>query len=115
MTKTTEQLYEELRAVIDGSSESMTHEDAVEEVKALKEENMTDSRIPLPPSGVCPCGSKNLMLAKDQTEYTPVTKDTEWEFGAVSDELAENDDPMGSVRLFCTACGQYFNVPEELE
>ena len=37
MTKTTEQLYEELRAVIDGGSESMTHEDAVEEVKALKE------------------------------------------------------------------------------
>ena len=37
MTKTTEQLYEELRAVIDGGSESMTHEDAVEEVKTLKE------------------------------------------------------------------------------
>lgn len=37
MTKTTEQLYEELRAVIDGGSESMTHEGAVEEVKALKE------------------------------------------------------------------------------
>ena len=37
MTKTIEQLYEELRAVIDGGSESMTHEDAIEEVKALKE------------------------------------------------------------------------------
>ena len=36
MTKTIEQLYEELRAVIDGGSESMTHEGAVEEVKALK-------------------------------------------------------------------------------
>ena len=40
MTKTIEQLYEELRAVIDGGSESMTHEDAVEEVKALKEPAM---------------------------------------------------------------------------
>ena len=37
MIKTIEQFYEELRAVIDGGSESMTHEDAVEEVKALKE------------------------------------------------------------------------------
>lgn len=37
MTKTIEQLYEELRAAIDGGSESMTHEDAVEEVNALKE------------------------------------------------------------------------------
>lgn len=40
MTKTIEQLYEELRTVIDGGSESMTHEDAVEEVKALKEPAM---------------------------------------------------------------------------
>lgn len=37
MTKTIEQLYEELRAVIDNGNESMTHEDAIEEVKALKE------------------------------------------------------------------------------
>lgn len=37
MIKTIEQFYEELRAVIDGGSESMTHEDAIEEVKALKE------------------------------------------------------------------------------
>jgi hypothetical protein len=114
MTKTIEQLYEELRAVIDGGSESMTHEDAIEEVKALKEENMTDSRIPLPPSGVCPCGSKDLMLAKDQTEYTPVTKGTGWERGATSVEQTGSFDPMGGVRLFCTACGQYFDVPEEL-
>lgn len=114
MTKTIEQLYEELRAVIDGSSESMTHEDAIEEVKALKEENMTDSRIPLPPSGVCPCGCGDLLLAKDQTEYTRVTKNTEWEFGASNTEPTESADPIGGVRLFCYACGQYFNVPDEL-
>ncbi|WP_087746391.1 MULTISPECIES: hypothetical protein [unclassified Acidovorax] len=34
--KTTDQLYEELRAVIDNGSESMTHEDALEHVRALQ-------------------------------------------------------------------------------
>ena len=28
-----------------------------------------DTKIDLPADGVCPCGSKDLMLAKDQTEY----------------------------------------------
>ena len=55
------------------------------------------------------------MLAKDQTEYTPVTKDTEWEYGASYTEQMNSDDPIGNVRLFCTDCGQYFNVPEGLE
>lgn len=75
---------------------------------------MTDSRIPLPPDGTCPCGCKDLMLAKDQTEYTPVSKGAEWEFGAGYAEQMESPDPMGDVRLFCTVCGQYFNVLEEL-
>lgn len=35
--KTTDQLYEELRAVIDNGNESMTHEDALEHVQALQE------------------------------------------------------------------------------
>ena len=74
-----------------------------------------DTKIDLPADGACPCGSKDLMLAKDQTEYTPVTKDTEWEYGASYAEQMDSDDPVGNVRLFCTACGQYFNVPEELE
>ena len=34
--KTTDQLYEELRAVIDNGNESMTHEDALDEVRALR-------------------------------------------------------------------------------
>lgn len=76
---------------------------------------MTDSHIPLPPSGVCPCGSEDLVLAKDQTKYTLVTKGTKWEFGASCAEQMESSDPMGDVRLFCATCGQYFNVPEELE
>ena len=75
---------------------------------------MTDTKIDLPPDGACPCGSKDLMLAKDQTEYTPVTKNGAWEHGACSTEQMNSDDPMGNARLFCTACGQYFNVLEEL-
>lgn len=47
MTKTIEQLYEELRAVIDSGNESMTHEDAIEEVKALKE-----LAVPAPPTRI---------------------------------------------------------------
>lgn len=34
--KTTDQLYEELRAAIDNGNESMTHEDALEHVQALQ-------------------------------------------------------------------------------
>lgn len=74
-----------------------------------------DHKIDLPDNGVCPCGCKDLVFARDQTEYTSVTKDSEWNYGASHVEQTENDDPMGNVRLFCTACGQYFNVPEELE
>ena len=81
---------------------------------------MTDTRIDLPADGVCPCGSKDLLLAKDQTkdqtEYTPVSKEGgAWEHGACSTEQMNSDDPLGTVRLFCTDCSQYFNVPEELE
>ncbi len=73
-----------------------------------------DTKIDLPLDGTCPCGCKELMLAKDQTEYTPVTKDTEWEYGASYAEQMNSDDPMGDTRLFCTACGQYFYVPDEV-
>lgn len=76
---------------------------------------MTDTKIDLLPDGACPCGCKDLMLAKDQTEYTPVSKEGEWEHGASYAEQVDAVDPMGDVRLSCTACGQYFNVPEELE
>ncbi|WP_087746390.1 MULTISPECIES: hypothetical protein [unclassified Acidovorax] len=77
---------------------------------------MTDTKIDLPPDGVCPCGSHDLVLARDQIEYTPVSKEGgAWDYGASYAEQMYSDDPMGNVRLFCTACGQYFNVPEELE
>lgn len=72
------------------------------------------NKIDLPDNGVCPCGCKDLMLAKDQTEYTPVSKVDGWEYGAAHAEDMDSGDPLGDVRLFCTACGQYFNLPEEL-
>lgn len=75
---------------------------------------MTD-KIELPDNGICPCGCRDLMLAKDQTEYTPVSKTNEWEQSTAHTEDMDSGDPLGNVRLFCTACGQYFNVPEELE
>jgi len=70
---------------------------------------------PLPDNGACTCGSKDLLLARDQTEYTSVRKDGEWELGVSSTEQMDTADPMGNVRLFCPACGEYFFVPEELE
>ena len=71
-------------------------------------------RIDLPLDGTCPCGCKDLMLARDQTEYTPVSKNGAWEYGASYTEQIDSDDPMGNIRLFCTACSQYFNVPDEV-
>lgn len=76
---------------------------------------LTD-KIDLPDNGVCPCGCGDLLLAKDQTEYTPVIKEDDggWEYKTGHTEDLDSGDPIGSLRLFCTACGQYFNVPEEL-
>ena len=73
-----------------------------------------DTKIDLPADGACPCGCKELMLAKDQTEYTPVSKNGAWDCGASYAEQMDSDDPLGNARLFCTACGQYFNVPDEV-
>lgn len=74
-----------------------------------------ETRIDLPADGNCTCGCGELMLARDVVEYTSAVKtDGEWELGGLNTEALFNDDPMGNVRLFCTACGQYFNVPEEL-
>lgn len=60
------------------------------------------------------CGSSDLLLAEDSTCYSPVA----WVAGkwtrvtTSAPELSEADEP---VRLFCTACGVYHEVPEELK
>jgi hypothetical protein len=53
------------------------------------------------------------MVAVDQCAYTPATKsaDGTWKLGVTHYEDMDNDDPLGNVRLFCTACGEYFFVP----
>ena len=68
MTKTTEQLYEELRAVIDGGSASMTHEDAVEEVNALKGQHERREPIAYAVYDIKRGGSRSLIWAD---QYTP--------------------------------------------
>ena len=68
MTKTIEQLYEELRAVIDGGSESMTHEGAIEEVKALKEQHELREPIAYAIYDIKRGGSRSLVWAD---QYTP--------------------------------------------
>lgn len=75
-----------------------------------------NDRIPLPEDGKCPCGCSDLVLARDLTQYTLYVKDPEYgwqDSGSHTEELC-NDDPLGDVRLFCTCCGQYFFVPDEL-
>lgn len=68
MTKTTDQLYEELRAVIDNGNESMTHEDAIEEAKALKEQHERREPIAYAIYDIKRGGSRSLVWAD---HYTP--------------------------------------------
>ena len=57
------------------------------------------------------CGSKSFTLASDCTDYCRVEfNGTEWERGGVSTEDAGAPD---SVRLFCTECDTYHQLPEE--
>lgn len=63
--------------------------------------------------GVCPeCGESVFMLARDLTEYSPC----EFREGKFWPEYAHTEAYCneGSVRFFCTACGTYFEIPEEL-
>jgi hypothetical protein len=67
--------------------------------------------------GACAsCGSKDLRLARDLVQYTRVEKlcTGEWETSLSTTEEMDNDDPMGNVRLFCSVCGEYHVVPEDL-
>lgn len=70
----------------------------------------------LTPDGTCgKCGSPDMMLATDQTQYTAFEYvDGDWMDGGTSYEALDNDDPEGNVRLFCTKCHEYHEVPAAL-
>ena len=66
--------------------------------------------IPLPDNKTCPtCQGQDFSLATDFTRYTHID--------VVDGNLcaiADFDEDDGGVRFFCTQCGEYFEVPEEL-
>ncbi len=72
---------------------------------------------PLPATNCCAtCGSANLTLAVDRTEYTPVLfENGAWVEEAPTTEIIDGDPVNPSVRLFCPECGEYHTVPEALE
>lgn len=68
---------------------------------------------PLPASGRC-CESP-LRLARDLTEYTSLSLvNGRWLDNQSYSHQESSDDPE-SVRVFCPDCGNYFEVPEEIE
>lgn len=70
---------------------------------------------PLPFTNWCAtCGSEDLLLCVDRTEYTPVKfQDGAWKIDshATHTEITQGDQ---SVRLLCPNCGEYHNVPRAL-
>jgi len=69
-----------------------------------------------PIDGKCPvCGSPELMLARDKTEYSPCEWDSEQrKFVGRYSHMEESEAP-DAVRFYCTNCGEYMEVPEELK
>jgi hypothetical protein len=65
---------------------------------------MCKEHFPQPVDGCCSeCGGDDLLLARDQTEYSSVV----WVDGkfAIESSYVENTDAHDSIRLFCTGCG----------
>lgn len=66
--------------------------------------------IQLPDNKTCPtCHGQDFSLATDFTRYTHIDV-VDWGLCVIAD-FDEND---GDVRFFCTKCGEYFKVLEEL-
>lgn len=76
---------------------------------------MTKSK--LTPEGACTkCGSPKMQLAVDQTRYTAYEcVDGVWMDSGSNTEENGSDCPLGSVRFFCDHCGEYHELPENLE
>lgn len=80
------------------------------EINVHEKAEMNEPLKPLPASGRC-CG-KELMLAHDHTEYSTVELISgKWQ---QTYSHQEPSDAWDSVRLLCAACGDYFEVPEDL-
>ena len=72
-----------------------------------------DGYQPLPEDKRCSsCNGTEFLLAVDKTEYTPVST-TPGGFVAGGSYTEDVDGPE-TVRFFCEACGEHFQVPEEL-
>lgn len=65
--------------------------------------------------GKCPCcGDPDFVLAEETIRYTSV-KAEGGKLALVADTAREEpDEGDESVRLFCSACGEYIAVPPEL-
>lgn len=76
-------------------------------------------RLPKLANGFCSeCGSEDITLCEDtvETRYTDVKfKDGEWTRARDSRLEIDTGTTIDPVRLFCTTCGTYHKVPEELE
>lgn len=57
------------------------------------------------------CGSEDMMLAEDQTQYSPCEFVGVWQ-RRYTDIQASDED--GAVRFFCRDCGASHAVPKEL-
>ena len=74
---------------------------------------------PTPPDLICPeCGAEDVFgLAIDETSYYRVLELSTKRVRAKHQdtETAASGDPLGSVRLMCTSCDTYFEMPDDYE
>ena len=63
-------------------------------------------------NGVCPeCGESDFSLGVDYTRYYRVT----WDGDKFVTEFDHEEESCEPARFFCIRCGEYLEVPEELE
>lgn len=74
--------------------------------------------LPTPKNNECTvCKAPHLTLAREITEYrTTINVDGDWVAGPVNNVMDGSCAPdEDQVRLFCVACGTYYEVPESLQ
>lgn len=67
---------------------------------------------PIAENGLCTnCGSSDMTLAEDKTDYSPCEwKDGEWVRSYTHEQY---DNSVTAVRFFCASCGTPHTVPEK--